>query len=141
MVESPVCETRRHSEPIPAQRAGIGSLSRFMTPSLQTCLFPPVAAIVDQDQPKWLSMNHLRAKSRFFAVFGGINSGSQLSAMALLQIPKGLYHAAQRWPDSERAYAGLTQGKVPTLKGLHINALWKGCNPFRVGDFSVLLPG
>ena len=79
---------------------------------------------------------------RFFAVFGGIvDRGLQIGATACSSIPKGLSHSAQRWPDSERAYAGMPQGKVPTLKGLHINALWKRCNPFRVWDFSVMPPG
>jgi hypothetical protein len=57
----------------------------------------------------------------FFAVFGGImNMGFQLGAQAFSSIPKGLHHSARRWPNSERAYAGLPTRKPTTLKGLHI---------------------
>ena len=46
-------------------------------------------------------------------------SGDKASVQKDLS-PKGLHHSAQRWTDSERAYAGLPKGKIPTLKGLHL---------------------
>jgi hypothetical protein len=65
--------------------------------------------------------NKTRGSSLFSVELAG--PAFQLGATACSSIPKGLDHSAQRWPDSERAYAGLPQGKVPTLKGLHINDL------------------
>ena len=57
---------------------------------------------------KVLGINNFHGNMRFFAVFGGItNLVFRLGATACSLIPKGLHPSAQRWPDSERAYAGL----------------------------------
>ena len=74
---------------------------------------------------KCLSINHLQQNPGFFAVFSGISwSGLSTWCYGLFFNPKGIGSfspALARF--RERPNAGLPQGKVPTLKGLHINGL------------------
>jgi hypothetical protein len=66
-----------------------------------------VAGHTNSQKRKLFEINNFNGNMRFFAVFGGItNLVFRLGATACSSIPKGLTPSAQRWPDSERAYAG-----------------------------------
>ena len=82
-------------------------------------------------------MNHLYAKLRFFAVFGGMPY-TYRGEVRVSANPKGIESISPGLRGT--SYPGSKTEKLPTLKGLHPFHKALLCNPFRVETFPCVNP-
>ena len=80
-----------------------------------------------------------------YSVFGSstfsVECRTQFSALSrVLPIPKGLDHSAQRWPDSERDYAGVATREGSNPERVAYQRLMKVIQLFQSCDYPVIAP-